>query len=232
MMSDPMSKPEAGFTLIELLIALSMIGLITLLLFSGLRLGTNTWERVDARVEHLAELRAAHAFLVRSLNQLRPESVERDAEQHAIFAGDGEQLEFVAPLSRHVGLSGLYILRLSLEEYGAQRALVVSRWLLHPEVLAGTGESPPWTPLAEGGGSSIAGLEFDHGEGAFGRTLLLETVSEAFLIEYYGARADDSVPDWHAEWLDQPAPPQRVRLRLGATPSDWPDLELALVAPR
>ncbi|NEX17237.1 MAG: general secretion pathway protein GspJ, partial [Halochromatium sp.] len=35
-----------GFTLVELLIALSLIGIITLLLFSGLRLGSRSWEAV------------------------------------------------------------------------------------------------------------------------------------------------------------------------------------------
>ena len=60
-------KRRHGFTLIELLIALAMISLITLLLFSGLRLGSRTWESIDAAAEQIGELRLAHGFLTRTL---------------------------------------------------------------------------------------------------------------------------------------------------------------------
>ncbi|MBN2886184.1 MAG: prepilin-type N-terminal cleavage/methylation domain-containing protein [Chromatiaceae bacterium] len=228
-----LGRATAGFTLVELLIALSMISLITLLLFSGLRLGANTWERVDASVERLAERRAAHAFLVRTLNQMRPETLMLDAEPHAIFAGDAERLEFVAPLSRHLGLPGLYLLRLSLEPSDQGTALVLTHWLLHPEVLAGAPDSPPWTPLAEEEGvetaDALGTLDENQSAGAFGRTPLLDN-AEGFAIRYFGAREGDTEPGWHEDWLAQPVPPQLIRVRLDN--SGWPDLEVAPVAPR
>jgi len=63
------SCPDRGFTLVELLIALSLIGLITLLLFSGLRLGTRAWEGVETTADRTAELRVARNFLERALVQ-------------------------------------------------------------------------------------------------------------------------------------------------------------------
>ena len=60
-----------GFTLIELIIALALIALITLLLFSGLRLGTRAWDGVDTVSERHAELRSARTFLDQALRQAR-----------------------------------------------------------------------------------------------------------------------------------------------------------------
>ena len=58
----PAGSPcPGGFTLIELIIALALIALITLLLFSGLRLGARAWDGVDALSERHAELRTAPA---------------------------------------------------------------------------------------------------------------------------------------------------------------------------
>ena len=39
-------RSEAGFTLIELLVALTLLGLISVVLFGGLRFGTRAWEVV------------------------------------------------------------------------------------------------------------------------------------------------------------------------------------------
>lgn len=229
MSAHRLGRAAAGFTLVELLIALSMISLITLLLFSGLRLGLDTWERVDASVERLAEQRAVYAFLARTLNQMRPETLMLDAEPHAIFAGDAQRLEFVAPLSRHLGPPGLYLLRLSLEPTDQGATLVLTHWLLHPETLAGGAGHPAWTPLADAEVGGLDLLDDSQSAGVFGRTPLLDN-AEGFAIRYFGVREGDTEPGWFEDWLDQPAPPQLIRLRLDN--AGWPDLEVALVAPR
>ncbi len=220
-----------GFTLIELLIALAMISLITLLLFSGLRLGSRAWEGVDAAAERIGAVRLAHDFLERALTQARSATVVFDGGVIPIFAGESERLEFAAPLSEHVGVPGLYILRLTLEGSGDRRELVLSRWLMHPEVLEGGDEIPAWEPLKDDAEMALKSvpLDTDAAAGAFGRTLLLEGV-DAFEIRYFGALEGDTEPDWHEDWLEQNALPILVRIHLTTTEQSWPDLIVALAA--
>jgi general secretion pathway protein J len=215
-----------GFTLVELVIALALIGLISLLLFAGLRLGTRAWEGVEAAAERTAEPRIARNFLERALTQARPARLTYDAEQILVFAGDAQNLELVAPLSEHVGIPGLYVLRLSLQE----ERLVLTRWLLHPDVLEGFGDVPPWEPFADGGGPAAAGsLDQDRAAGAHGTTLLLDAVEE-LEITYFGVAEGEQDPGWHGEWLDQSRMPMAVRVHMTTREQTWPDMLIRLPA--
>jgi general secretion pathway protein J len=157
-----------------------------------------------------------------------------DAQPILVFAGDADNLELVAPLSEHVGVPGLYILRLGLE--GREARLVLTRWLLHPEVLAGDGEIPEWEPFD--GTRELVGLDSDDdldlAGGAFGVTVLLDRV-EAFELAYFGVPEGAAIgaaaledADWYEDWLEQPRPPLAVRIRLTAPGRDWPDMLIRL----
>lgn len=222
-------RTARGFTLIELVIALAIIGLISLLLFSGLRLGGRSWEAVETVGERLSGLRLADGFLRRVLSQTRPATAVYDGQIVQVFAGESGRLEWAAPLSEHVGLSGLYVLRLQLEDAGEAQTLILTRWLLHPEVLEGGGEIPPWEPMNERDTGSLSDLraDLDLADGAFGRALLLKHVSR-FELAYHGLADGDSEPDWHEEWLGQTRQPNLVRIRLETTEQSWPDIVVAL----
>lgn len=189
---SPPNRDAGGFTLVELLIALAMVALIALLLFSGLRLGSRAWEGVDASAERTGAMRLANEFLARTLTQVRPATLVVDEEEVSVFAGDEERLEFVAPLSDHVGVPGVYILRLGLEGSGKRRDLVLTRWLMHPEILEGKDDVPAWEPIEEDSEMSLGSVprDSDSAGGAFGRTLLLEDV-DALAIGYYGIPAGE-----------------------------------------
>jgi general secretion pathway protein J len=223
---------EGGFTLIELLIALALVSLITLMLFSGLRLGSRAWEGVDAVSERVSEVRVTRDFLVSTLNQVRPTSLTLEAEMVAVFAGDGERLEFVAPLSEHVGVPGLYVLRIDLVPTDQDQALILTRWLVHPEVLEGFDDIPAWEPLGEDSRLFLDAVprDTDAAAGAFGRTVLLDRVAD-FRIAYYGTADGDIEPDWHEEWLGQAGLPTLLQIRLATPAQTWPDLVIGLAAP-
>jgi general secretion pathway protein J len=220
-----MRSPHSGFTLVELLIALALIGIIMVLLFSGLRLGSRTWETVDQVSERVADVRVARQFLERSLLQSQGESVVVEGVERPVFAGDAETLEWVAPLSEHVGIPGLYILRLTLDRTDAAPRLVLTRWLLHPEILAGGDDFPPWEPLDEFGAGNVDTGPFDRdlADGAQGRTVLLPAV-ERFELSYFGRAGGDATADWHNEWLEQGGRPGAVLVDLTAPGQSWPKM--------
>lgn len=225
----PCPAHARGFTLVELLIALALIGIITILLFSGLRLGSRGWEAVETTSERVADLRVARQFIARSLRQQRPETVVVDGVEQPVFAGEPQAIEWVAPLSEHVGIPGLYILRLNLEETEGAPRLVLSRWLLHPEILEGGDDFPPWEPLLETGASALDAGPFDQdlAAGAQGRTVLLPAV-QRFRLDYFGRIEGDTEPAWHEAWLDQREPPSAVAIDLTTPVQSWPAALIAL----
>jgi general secretion pathway protein J len=237
-----------------LIIALALVALITVLLFSGLRLGSRAWDGVDTVAERNAELRSARGFLDLALMQARDLVLRYEEQDRQVFAGNADSLEFVAPLSEHVGVPGLYVVRLGIEGRGEDSRLVLTRWLLHPEVLAGNADTPEWAPLD----SDSHGVSGDFAEdrdliaGAYGQTVLLEGVGE-FQLAYFGiaeegdldraatpalakppppnqAGRDGEVPEgtWHEQWVDQPHPPTLIRIHLTSRRQDWPDSVIRL----
>jgi general secretion pathway protein J len=225
-------RSREGFTLVELLIALVLIGVITLLLFSGLRLGTRAWEGVESVSERVADLRIARNFIEGALRHAQARSLVVDGTEIQVFSGDAESLDLVAPLSEHVGIPGLYVLRLGLEEAGDYPRLVLARWLLHPEVLDGGDDYPPWEPLLDAGAlfDDNSPLDRDVAAGAYGRTVLLPQVA-TFELSYFGVAEGEEEPQWYEEWLEQRRMPWKVRLVLTTPRQSWPATVVELATP-
>jgi general secretion pathway protein J len=223
---------SAGFTLLELLIAMALIGIMVLLLFSGLRLGTRAWEGVESTADRHAELRIARDFLERELVQARQVEITIDAQRRFIFAGDSQAIEFAAPLSEHVGIAGLYVLRLGLAEGDKHKELILTRWLLHPKILAGNDQVPAWQPLQkkERSFAPAEPSDDDIAAGVYGTTRLLDDVGE-LEFSYLGAQEGELAPTWHLDWIDQPQPPLAVRVHLTTTQQTWPDTVVRLADP-
>jgi general secretion pathway protein J len=211
-------------------IALTLFGIISVVLFSALRLGGRLWERVDEVGERMATLHAAEALLRRTLAQARPTFRTTELKLLSLFAGDASRLDFVAPLSSYVGAPGLQLLRLQVAGQGEDQRLWLTRWLLHPEVLAGGGGTPPWSPdEIEPPPDDRASAALDAGEaesGAFGHTELLRGLS-GVQLSYFGQKVTETEPQWHEDWVDQEGLPLLVRIRLALAGQRWPDLVVA-----
>ena len=195
-------RRQQGFSLLELVVAITLMGLVLVVLYGGLRLGLNGWDSGERRAEASNRLRSAQEFLRRQLAQSMTvyETNDDRRERFVVFAGRSEGIEFVAPMPARLGQSGLYRMWIGLTD-GQLRL-----------------RQRPYLP-----GDPAAGEERVN--------VLLEGVS-AMEWAYFGPERDNDQesPQWHADWTSTERRPLLVRLNLTLRgESSWPDLVVALV---
>ena len=179
-----------GFTLAEVLVTMVLTTLIALLAYAWLHTAGLAWQRTGAMVARDQDIHLVERFLRDTFDQAVT-SLPGIGGGPSIL-GSTRQIEFIAPLPREVGLSGLY--RMRLEFMPGSGALYVDYRLLRPDVSFDTGKQVPHVLL-----SDIDDLKFDY----VGTTDSARRWSQ----------------DWQ---LDEPPRLVRVRFRSeGGQPRSW-----------
>lgn len=178
-----------GFTLLELLIGMTLVGFILVLLFAGLRLGTQSWEVGERRMVTTSRQAVVIDFVRRAFEQTYPLRWRIDGEEQLAFAGEAESVRFVGSISMHSGVLGHHLVALDLVEGEIGRDLVI-RWQL-PD---------PREP----------GFEFPEAEN---QKVLIKAI-KSMNLAYFGSQTDLEEPAWHDQWLQQKSPPELVRFQL------------------
>ncbi len=99
---------SSGFTLIEVLIALSLLSVMMLMLFAGLRIGAKSWDKGENKIIQVTEMTSVHNFFHNQLAASLPlwdDFTEKDKQFS--FQGTPTTLQFVASLpasSKRLGL--------------------------------------------------------------------------------------------------------------------------------
>ena len=203
-------RAEAGFTLIELLIALTLLGLVSVVLFGGLRFGTRAWEAGNLQAERLAQVQAVQALLRRRIAQAMPPKAEvaGAADRRATFAGEAAALHFVATVPSRVGVGGIYSFDLAAIEDGEGARLELTWRLYRPD-------EPD---------------RFDEPEpGLGGRRVLIDGIESA-AIAYYGAPDQGQPADWRDRWEADSGLPAVIAIEVTFPEGDrrtWPVLQVA-----
>lgn len=97
-------KRAAGFTLVEVLIALTLTGLLVVVLFSGFRVGIRSWQAVERHTARVEESRQLSGLLYRQLGQVLPVVLTPEGQfSQPGFRGEETRLRYVAPLSLSAG---------------------------------------------------------------------------------------------------------------------------------
>ncbi len=201
---------ERGFTLLEMLIAMTLLGLLMLALFGGLRLGARVWEAGDARSADRARTEAVQRFIRGTLGRARPlAAADRGGDDVIAFIGRDDGLEFTVALPAHLSAGGFDHVSLALADLDGARGLVLR-----------------YGPLQrrDDGRAELAGL----GE-AEAAVLLDDVTTVAF--SYYGVPEGGEDGEWTDRWDDEARLPLLVRIRVGFPESDrrtWPELTVAL----
>lgn len=201
-------KPRcsSGFTLIELLVAMLLMGLVAMVVFDGLRLGTRVVTAVDARVEISEQIRQLHRFLRMQLQQIHTFTNNKTKEETPVlFSGNKTSMSFAAPMPEYSQKGGIYWFTIAFEQGEDVNKLVLDYKLAHMDKDSNFNkESGEKIVLYEGRDN----IEFSYGRKNY--------------REY----------DWLQNWQDAGSLPTVIRLQIKTgdeNVQNWPEL---IVHPR
>ncbi len=195
-----------GFTLLEVLASLTLLALLMVGVYSGIRTATHTARAGSAMIERSDQIRAAQQFIRRELQQAMAQPLahtERGAP--VVFVGGAHEMRYVAPLPGYLGRFGAQLQRLQLvdDDAGGLR-LELSLALLPPD-----GRAPQ----------------------ALGEPQVLLDHIRAGEFTYAGRDSRGAAVEWTPTWPDGQQLPAlvRVNLRTDGRPA-WPRLAVPIRA--
>lgn len=200
-----MRRHAGGFTLLEVLVAMSLVGVLTVLVYTGMHIGIRSWDAVQTRSQAAVVERTTRNWLRRQIGGLVPVRWDEAKQRRIAFAGDKSGFRFFGSWTHPTRGGGLYMVALGDEEIDGARALVLAYQARDTErtELAGVGEVEERRL-----GHRFAALRF----------------------EYFGAPGKQDVRRWRQNWPRQASRyPELVRI--SGERSDqraWPQLVVAL----
>ncbi|WP_271274564.1 PulJ/GspJ family protein [Aliamphritea hakodatensis] len=203
-----------GFTLVEVLVALTLTGLVMLLVSVGLNLGVRNWESLISIQETQNRQQSAQWMLRKLIGQARNEVLyNQGGESMIAFAGYPDEITFVAPLPGDTTLSHLYWIRIGLEYNEAGRqGLLLSYLAYDNQPSARQGTASEIESEDEDNQPFLIDTARDQLRESESRVFLLHRVSQIEID--YRHTPDDHLPSWETEWEKQKQLPELIRVRL------------------
>ena len=88
-----------GFTLLELLISLSILSLITVLVFAALRIGSQAWEKGEQDIENRHRQRVVMELIRRQLSAICLRNMLDNGKKAVFLSGDQAVMHFLSDIS-------------------------------------------------------------------------------------------------------------------------------------
>jgi general secretion pathway protein J len=200
---------QRGFTLLELVVALTLLGLMSSVLFGALAYAGRSWEGGEAKAVDTAQMRLVHEHLRAQLTAQHPLRMRKIAEFPLLFGGERDELRFAATLPPRISGAGLWYYRLRLDKEGDEGRMVLER--IVPDLAA------PELP------------EFDNSE----RSILADDIKEVrigYLGFDNGVAPWSTTPTWRDRWDDRNRLP--LSIRIDVIPERGPAWPTLFVVPR
>ena len=198
---------QQGFTLLELLISITLLGMILVLLFGGLRLGVRSWDAVQHQVDNLNTVRSVENCLRHEMEMTRPFRWKGTVQPRIAFLGDRYQVSFVSQLPDRIGTGGLYAVKLEIDRGNGGKRLIWKHLPLTPQM-------QDFSALSQAPERVLVGPE-------------LSSVGDIWLT-YYGRENDNAAPRWTDQWESDAGLPLLIRIQVQfADGAEWPDFVVA-----
>ncbi|MBL6986090.1 MAG: prepilin-type N-terminal cleavage/methylation domain-containing protein [Methylobacter sp.] len=199
-----------GFTLIEVLIAMTLLSIMVVLLFSSLRICAKSWEQGESKIAEVNEVAVVYNFFQRHLSSAIPVwddfTVKNgfttgNQDKTFSFQGKKQSLQFVSVFPASAGRTGMQLFLIEPQEQDGERLIKVTL--------------TPFYPVTEG--------EEWHRE----EVVLLRHVSD-FSLAYFGAD-DAGEAEWQEEWLEKGVQPRLVKISINTNNGVyWADMMIEL----
>jgi general secretion pathway protein J len=188
-------KRAAGFTLMEMIVGLVLLGLMSLALFSAMRMGVQSWERAETKSQRVVDLRIVEGVLRREIGKAYPLRVGLANENKIAFEGDSRGLRFLSALPAHFTTGGLSWISLETVNSSDPENRDTRNLVLRYTVL--DGPSQDFSPLDK----------------ATDQTVLLRDL-ESVEFDFYGQESETAEPTWRRDWSASARLPSLVKLNL------------------
>lgn len=209
-------SPVKGFTLIEMLIAISLLGIMVVLLFASLRIAAESWNSGEAKISEVNKKAVVYQFFKRHLSNTKPFPVIEDKQQQndqqlgsqevpkLAFTGLPQSISFVSALPAASARKGLQVFHVGLDPQQPSTLKVALTPYRQTESIPTDAEP----------------------------VVLLENLRH-LKISYFGSSTDngDGTSGWLDEWQGQATGqlPKLVKISIALNDdSFWPDMIFAL----
>ena len=193
-----------GFTLLELIVGLTIISMIMLTIYAGLRLGARSWQAGTQRAEIVDEVRLLHGLLQRTLGSAVPIATRDNRTWQVWFEGTANSLRYLFAMPEQFGVAGYQELKIGAQAGESGNKLVSERRAMD-EIL--------------NLGRQAAAVE---------HTVLVDELA-SISFAYFGSRDAKAPLAWHTSWERASRNPTMVKVRIASTGNgQWPDLLIPL----
>jgi general secretion pathway protein J len=201
------NQKEAGFTLLEVMIAMTLLSIMVVLLFSSLRVGAESWNKGESKIAEVNEKAVVYQFFKRHLPATRPLWDDfSDDERIFSFQGEQDKLQFVSVFPASASRIGIQLFEVGLDRAGKGRITVSLK---------------PFYP-------TVTDEEWEQEE-----EVLLENVKK-FELEYFDKETPGSDGEWVDSWQEKGRLPALIKIKIVLKDHGyWPEMvfDLKLATP-
>jgi general secretion pathway protein J len=190
-----------GFTLIEMLIAMTLLGIMVVLLFSSLKIAAESWNAGESKLIEVNRKAVVYQFFKRHLTTIRPVLFSKPVDYigepslpQILFEGHKNTLRFVSSLPISAKRKGLQIFDIAPDPQNSATLMV--------------GLSPY---------QQIEQVEAE-------KVVLLENIA-VIQFSYFGKLEEGSIAVWQDDWAVANSLPQLIKISIALHDgSYWPDM--------
>lgn len=194
-----------GFTLIEVLIAMTLLGIMVVLLFSSLKIAAESWNAGENKIIEVNKKAVVYQFFKRHLTTIRPVAAQTvsnndddSLEPQQAFQGQSRTMRFVAALPVSAARKGLQVFEIAADAAEPSTIMVA---------LSPYQQTEPGQPE---------------------RVVLLERV-KSFAFAYFGKQEENGEAGWHDDWTGIDRLPQLIKVGISLDDgSYWPEMVFPL----